>query len=178
LRRNRTVLSAKAERRIVLSDETIVITAKADKRFWKDRAAIDVRIFVRTTKTKEKLSVLVWHSLSDDVPKKEMKQKLQTSAISALERFMDLLADALEDNPEFKPKLVHYIIFDDPLSLSGPGYVRLALVRTILGVVERLKRWIKADADNIGVSISKVAEALRSGASSVSIAKLATEKVA
>jgi len=180
LKRNyKAALSAQAERRIVLSEETIVVTARAEERRRSDRTTMDVEILVRTTKTRAKWAVWVWHIvMPDGLPTKQKKQKLQISADSALERFVDALADALEENSEFKPKLVHYLVFEDPHAIYQCGYLQLTLLNALLDAVKHLKCWIQKDADKAGVPISKVAEALRSGASSVSIAKLATEKVA
>jgi len=179
LRTYSVALSAKASRKIILSDETVVVEARAEERRRPSSVTVDVDIFVRTKKTRAKWAAWVWHLVvPEKLSKKQMKQRLEVAAGAALERFVDALADALEDNPEFKVKLVHFLVFEDPKLLYQSGYLELALLSVLLRALEYLKVWIRKDADKVGVPISKVAEALRSGASSVSIAKLATEKVA
>jgi len=163
LKQSPVVLSERCERRIFLSEETIVIAAVASMWFFKDRTIMRAEVLVSSGK-EEGERALVWHFLANEEPEHEIRQKLRASAEDALEGFVDLLIDALKENPDFESKLARYIVWDDPFSLVGPNYARLAIARRLSVVLNRLRDKIRMDAVKVRVPFAKVAEALGSGA--------------
>jgi len=176
-------LSASKRRKIVLSQDTVSVsaTARETKRGRQGILTVDVGIHVKFKSEKFGYDIWLWNlrpewivNFNSDGSYDERKERLKRSADVALTRFMNLVADALTNHPDFEKRLDDSFIFSELV----PNFMKSSYYEIAKKTIEKLRSVILDEADRVGLSVDVVSKALQSGKSVIVLPSSAVKKAA
>jgi len=169
-------LSASKCRRIVLSQDAVSITstARETKRGSQGVLTVDVGINVKFKLENVGYDIWLWNLVAENTDEGKRKERLKKVADAVLVRFMNLVADAITDRPDFEKRLDDSFIFSELV----PDFMKSSYYEIAKKAIEKLRSVILDEADKSGLSIDAVAKVLQSGKSVIVLPNLAVKKAA
>jgi len=169
-------LSASKRKRIVLSQDAVSITstARETKRGQQGILTVDVGIHVKFKRENVGYDIWLWNLVPEDTDEGKRKERLKKVADAVLVRFMNLVADAITDRPDFEKRLDDSFIFSELV----PDFMKPSYYEIAKKAIEKLRSVILEEADKLGLGIDAVAKVLQSGKSVIVLPNLAVKKAA
>jgi len=170
-------LSARKRKRIVLSQDSVSITATAreTKRGSQGILTVDVGIHVKFKSQKFGDDIWLWNFVPEwaDGGESKRQERLERVARAALARFMNLVADALTNRPDFEKRLEDSFMFSELV----PDFAESER-ETAKKVIGKICSAIAKEADEFSLSVDVISKELQSGKSVIVLSNSAVKKAA